>query len=110
MELVIHFDYDAAVIKPGDMRGLERHAAFLVENTDWRVRIEGHCDDRGSERYNLELGERRADAVRQMFLDKGIADSRMDVVSFGELRPATEGTSDDARAQNRRAVIIHLSR
>ena len=76
----------------------------------WRVRIEGHCDDRGSERYNLALGERRANAVRQIFLDQGIADSRMDVVSFGEERPAADGTSDDARAQNRRAVIIHLSR
>lgn len=110
MELAIHFDYDVATIMPEDMRVLERHAAFLVDNTGWRVRIEGHCDDRGSERYNLALGEQRANAVRQMFLDMGIADSRMDVISFGEERPAAEGTSDEARAQNRRAVIIHLSR
>ena len=109
-QLVIHFDYDVAVIRPEDMPDLNEHAAFLVENAGWRVRIEGHCDDRGSERYNLELGERRANAVRQMFLDKGIEDARMDVISFGEERPAAEGTSDDARAQNRRAVIIHLSR
>ena len=110
MELVVHFDYDIAVVRPEDMRALDQHAAFLVDNTGWRVRIEGHCDDRGSERYNLELGEQRANAVRQVFLDKGIADSRMDVISFGEERPAAEGTSDEARAQNRRAVIIHLSR
>lgn len=109
MELVIFFDYDAAILGPENMRALEQHASFLADNTDWRVRIEGHCDDRGSERYNLALGERRANAVRQMFLDKGIADSRMDVISFGEERPAADGTSDDARAQNRRAVIIHLS-
>ena len=109
MELIVYFDYDDAVIKPEGMPALERHAAFLVENTGWRVRIEGHCDDRGSERYNLELGQQRADAVRQMFLDRGVADSRMDVISFGEERPAAEGTSDGARAQNRRAVIIHLS-
>ena len=108
--MVIHFDYDSAVVRPAHMRALERHVTFLAENAGWRVRIEGHCDDRGSERYNLELGEQRANAVRQMFLDKGIADSRMDVVSFGEERPAAEGTSDEARAQNRRAVIIHLSR
>ena len=110
MEFVVHFDYDVAVVQPEDMRALESHAAFLAENTGWRVRIEGHCDDRGSERYNLALGEQRANAVRQVFRDKGIADSRMDVVSFGEERPAAEGTSDEARAQNRRAVIIHLSR
>ena len=110
MELVVYFDYDEAVISPEGMRALEQHAAFLVENTDWRVRIEGHCDDRGSERYNLALGEQRADAVRQMFLANGIADSRMDVISYGEERPAAEGTSDEARAQNRRAVIIHLKR
>lgn len=110
MELVVYFDYDAAVVRPEDMRALEQHAAFLVDNTGWRVRIEGHCDDRGSERYNLALGEQRANAVRQMFLDKGIADSRMDVISFGEERPAADGTDDDARAQNRRAVIIHLER
>ena len=110
MELVIHFDYDMAAIRAGDMSVLDRHARFLAENSDWRVRIEGHCDDRGSERYNLELGERRAQAVRQIFLDMGIADSRMDVISFGEERPAAEGYSDEARAQNRRAVIIHLSR
>lgn len=110
MELVIHFDYDAAVIRPEDMSALERHAAFLVENTGWRVRIEGHCDDRGSERYNLALGERRANAVRQMFFDKGISNSRMDVVSYGEERLAKEGTNEEARAANRRAVIIHLSR
>ena len=109
MEVVIHFDYDAASISPGDMARLERHATFLAENSGWRVRIEGHCDDRGSERYNLELGERRANAVREMFLDRGVADSRMDVVSYGEERPATDSTSEDARAQNRRAVIIHLS-
>ena len=110
MELVVHFDYDVAVVRPEDMPALERHAAFLVDNTGWRVRIEGHCDDRGSERYNLALGEQRAKAVQQMFMDRGIAASRMDVISFGEERPAAEGTSDDARAQNRRAVIIHLER
>lgn len=110
MELVIHFDYDLAVVRPEEMEALARHAAFLVDNAGWRVRIEGHCDDQGSERYNLALGERRANAVRQILLDKGVADSRMDVISFGEERPAAEGTSDAARAQNRRAVIIHLSR
>ena len=109
MELVIHFGYDLAVIQPGDMRALEQHATFLADHPEWRVRIEGHCDDRGSERYNLELGERRANAVRDVFLGKGIAGSRMDVISYGEDRPAAEGTSDDARAQNRRAVVIHLS-
>ncbi|MDE0659325.1 MAG: peptidoglycan-associated lipoprotein Pal [Gammaproteobacteria bacterium] len=110
MELVVYFDYDVADLKSTDMTTLGRHAKFLVENTGWRVRIEGHADDRGSERYNLALGERRANAVRQMFLDQGIADSRIDVVSFGEERPAAEGTTDKARAQNRRAVVIHLSR
>ena len=98
-----------ASIRPEDMAALGRHASFLMDNAGWRVLIEGHCDDRGSERYNLELGEQRANAVRQLFLDKGIADSRMDVISYGEERPAAEGTSDADRAQNRRAVIIHLS-
>ena len=110
MEVVVQFDYDMAVIHPQDMAVLERHVRFLLDNTDWRIRIEGHCDDRGSERYNLELGERRAEAVRSELLAKGIADSRMDVISYGESRPVAEGTAEQDRAQNRRAVVIYLTR
>ena len=109
MEVVVYFDYDQVNINPEGILVLGRHAQFLVENPTWRVRIEGHADDRGSDGYNLALGERRADAVRQMLLGQGIGDSRIDVISFGEDRPAVDGSSQDARAQNRRAVIIHLS-
>jgi len=109
MEVVVLFDYDMSIIKPAGLRKLAAHAEFLVENTGWRIRIEGHCDERGTNGYNLALGERRAMAVRDWFASKGVANSRMEVVSFGEERPVAEGSNEEAWAQNRRGVVVHLS-
>ena len=109
MELVVHFDFDEAVVRSGDMTTLDRHADFLVENPEWRVRIEGHADERGSDGYNLELGERRAQAVQARLASKGVAASRMDVVSFGESRPVASGSGETSWDRNRRVVVIHLN-
>ncbi len=105
---MVYFDYDMSIIKPVALADLEAHAEFLLENEQWRIRIEGHCDERGTKEYNLALGERRANAVRDWLLAKGVANSRMDVVSFGEERPAEEGSDEAAWSMNRRGVVIHL--
>ncbi len=110
VDVVILFDFDKANIKSSDMEILSRHANFLRDRDDWAIRIEGHCDVRGSNEYNLLLGERRANAVRDVLVSEGISNSRIEVVSFGEERPVAIGLDDTAYARNRRAVIVHLVR
>jgi peptidoglycan-associated lipoprotein len=72
------------------------------------VRLEGHADERGSREYNIGLGERRAQAVRRALMLQGVAESQLSTVSYGEERPVTTGSSDDAWAQNRRVEIIYI--
>ncbi len=108
--LVLLFDFDKAVVKAGALSLLTRHAKFLRENSDWRIRIEGHADDRGPEAYNLRLGDMRAKAVRDALISMGVSRTRIETISYGEQRPSSIGTSDRARARNRRSVIIYLTR
>ena len=83
---------------------------MLEKYSTVNIRIEGNCDERGSEEYNMALGQRRADAVRDYFINYGISSSRMTTVSYGEMRPATTGQNESAWAQNRRADIVITSR
>jgi peptidoglycan-associated lipoprotein len=101
---MIHFDYDRANVRPGDdAAALDAKVAILQANPNLRIRINGHCDDRGSDEYNLALGNRRAVAVKQYLVNKGIDASRIDTQSWGEERPAAMGSDESAWAQNRRA-------
>jgi peptidoglycan-associated lipoprotein len=100
---VIHFDYDQALVKPEDRPILDRKAAILKANPAVRIRISGHADDRGSDEYNLVLGNKRALAAKQYLIGLGIDGSRIDVTSFGEERPADPAENEAAWAQNRRA-------
>ncbi len=99
---VIHFDLDQDAIRPEDRPILDRKAAILSANPNLRIRVSGHADERGSDEYNLVLGNKRALAARNYLVAKGIAASRIDVTSYGEERPAAAGSSEESWAQNRR--------
>ncbi len=99
---MINFEFDRADIRQADQSTLDRKAAILAANSGVRVRISGHADDRGSDEYNLALGNRRAAAAKRYLENKGIDGGRMEVVSFGEERPLNPGADETAYAQNRR--------
>ncbi len=102
----IHFDFDRYEIRPGDARILERNAEILKAHPDVRIRIEGHCDERGTSEYNLALGERRAIAVRNYLVRLGIERERISIKSYGEERPLDPGKNESAWAKNRRAESV----
>jgi peptidoglycan-associated lipoprotein len=99
---MINFDYDQAVVRPPDQATLDRKAAILIANPGVKVRIAGHADERGSDEYNLALGNRRAAAAKRYLENKGVDASRIEVVSYGEERPLNPGHDETAYAQNRR--------
>ena len=99
---MINFDYDQATIRQNDETTLDRKAAVLSANPNVKLTISGHADERGSDEYNLALGNRRAAAAKRYLQNKGIDGSRMDVVSYGEERPLNPGHDESAYAQNRR--------
>jgi peptidoglycan-associated lipoprotein len=102
MTSMVHFDYDKSDIQSNDMTNLDRKAAILNANSGVRIRISGHADDRGSDEYNLALGNRRAAAAKRYLVSKGVADGRIDIVSYGEERPLATGADESSWAQNRR--------
>ena len=99
---MIHFDYDKAIIRGGDAAVLDQKVAILQTNSALRIRISGHCDERGSDEYNLALGNRRATAAKQYLVSHGIDASRIETVSYGEERPIAQGHDEESWAQNRR--------
>jgi peptidoglycan-associated lipoprotein len=98
----VYFDYDSAVLRSDATTTLKKNAETLRASADSAVTLEGHCDERGSEEYNLALGERRAEAVRKYLVDLGIPATSLNVVSFGEARPAVMGHDESAWKWNRR--------
>lgn len=105
LERTFYFAYDSSVLSPDDLAMLEIHASVLRENPGRSIVLEGHCDERGTREYNLALGERRADSVRNFLVSAGVPASRVETVSYGEERPENPGNSESAWAQNRRAII-----
>ena len=99
---MINFEYDQAAVRSSDQGTLDRKAAVLAANPNVRLQISGHADERGSDEYNLALGNRRAAAAKRYLENKGIDASRMEVVSYGEERPLNPGHDEAAYAQNRR--------
>lgn len=99
----IHFDYDRSNIRAGDAQILDTKVGILRANSALRVRISGHCDERGSDEYNLALGNRRAASTKQYLVNQGIAADRIEIVSYGEERPMAMGSNEEAWSQNRRA-------
>ena len=103
--ITIRFGFDSSVLDAGTRASVEEAASCLRGSTDF-VRVEGHCDDRGTTEYNLALGQRRADAVARYLVGLGVSPSRVQAVSFGEERPVNQGSGDAAWAENRRAEIV----
>jgi len=99
----VHFDYDQSDLRPEDRAILDAKIPILQANADVKIRVAGHTDERGSDEYNLALGQRRAAAVKRYLVDHGIADARIETISYGEERPVAQGSDETAYAQNRRA-------
>ncbi len=102
LALMIHFDYDKSNIRSDDMGALDQKVAILQANPDLRIRVGGHCDERGSDEYNLALGNRRAQAAKQYLVSHGIDAGRIETQSWGEERPMVDGHDESAWSQNRR--------
>ena len=102
----ILFDTDSYTVDDQDRIVLDAQAAWLQRNPNVRVTIEGHADERGTREYNLALGDRRANAAKNYLQGRGIAASRMSVISWGKERPEALGSDEGAWAQNRRAVTV----
>ena len=100
---IVFFEYDSDEITQNAEQKLDAKAAVLRANPGVRLRIEGHCDQRGSTEYNLALGQRRAEAVRAYLVNLGIDGSRLSTLSYGKERPLVEGEDPDSFARNRRA-------
>jgi peptidoglycan-associated lipoprotein len=99
----VYFGFDQYDLTEETRRVLQGNANVLQENRDFKVVIEGHCDERGTIDYNLALGEKRARAVRDYLVSLGLSPSRLRIVSYGEERPADPGHGESAWAKNRRA-------
>lgn len=101
----VYFDYDSFVVKDEFRPVVEGFAKFLGGNKAKKMLIEGHTDERGSREYNLALGQKRAEAVQKSMLLVGAVDGQLEAVSFGEERPAQQGSDEAAWAKNRRAEL-----
>ncbi len=102
----VYFDFDRAEVRGDAKRTLKANASAIRGNGSWRkVVVEGHCDERGSEEYNMALGERRADAVKRYLMDVGLPGSKITTVSYGESRPKVRGHDEHALQSNRRVAF-----
>ena len=100
----VYFEYDQSNIRSDSAETLRANAAMIKKNDDWgRIVVEGNTDERGSEEYNLALGERRATAVKRYLVDLGVSSDRLRTVSFGEATPAVPGHDESAYRYNRRS-------
>lgn len=106
---MIHFEYNRADIRPEDAQSLDQKVAIMQKNPGLRIQVAGNCDERGSQEYNLALGNRRANAAKQYLVSHGIDASRVETVSYGEERPIDPAKTEDAYAKNRRDEFVTLA-
>jgi peptidoglycan-associated lipoprotein len=102
----IYFDFDKAQVRPGDAKILEANAAWLKANPGYLLLIEGHCDERGTNEYNLALGDRRAKATMEFLATQGVTMDRMSTISYGEERPTCTSHDEACWAKNRRGQFL----
>ena len=102
----VFFAYDSSAISAKSADVLNTQVKWLKKHDEVNVVVQGYCDERGTREYNLALGERRANAVKQYLISKGVAANRISVISYGKERPAVLGNNEAAWAQNRRAVTV----
>ena len=98
----IYFDFDKSNLKQPAVAKLDNVADIMSKNADVKVRIEGHCDERGTSEYNLALGDRRANSAKKYLVDLGVSAERLSTISYGEEKPADPGHDEAAWAKNRR--------
>jgi peptidoglycan-associated lipoprotein len=111
LEETVYFAYDSSKLDAVAKKTLdEKVATVLKANKEAKVVIEGHCDERGTDQYNVVLGKSRADAVKKYLVNKGVKSSRIKTVSHGESRPVDSGHDEAAWAKNRRAVTISVAK
>jgi peptidoglycan-associated lipoprotein len=103
----IYYDYDAYSIKEEYQPLVEAHSRFLLEHKDYKVRIEGHCDERGSREYNLALGQRRADSVKRALNLLGVPAAQIETVSLGSEKPKATGHDEQSWTENRRSDLVY---
>jgi peptidoglycan-associated lipoprotein len=108
-QYTVHFDYDSSSLKPDEKPKIEAVAAQLKNNPTVALKVQGHCDERGTEEYNRSLGERRALAVREELIRMGIEPTRVDTASFGNDMPIATGHTEAAFKQNRRGEFVELT-
>jgi len=106
----IYFDFDRSFIKPEYRPILDTKAEFLKDNPEYSLRIEGNCDERGTNEYNLALGERRADSVKNYLVSLGVSPDNIETISYGEERPLAVGHNEDSWAQNRRDDFVIIEK
>ena len=103
----VFFDVDSFVVKSEFQPVVEAHGKYLASTKNRRIVVEGHTDERGGREYNLALGQKRAEAVKQRLMLLGATDSQIETVSFGKEKPRALGSNEEAWAQNRRADIVY---
>jgi peptidoglycan-associated lipoprotein len=102
----VYFDFDQSTLRQDARDALSRNAALLLKRAATRITIEGHCDDRGTDEYNLALGERRAKSVAAYLTNLGVKTGQLVTISFGEEKPAVQGETEAAWSKNRRAEFV----
>ena len=103
----VYFDFDSFVVKSEYQPVVEAHGKYLASTKNRRIAVEGHTDERGGREYNLALGQKRAEAVKQRLMLLGATDAQIETVSFGKEKPRAVGSNEEAWAQNRRADIVY---
>jgi len=104
----IHFEYDKSDILSEDEEILKNKAQYLAAYPDRKIQIEGHCDERGSNQYNLALGERRAHSTKVYLIGLGVKPEQLDTISYGEEKPVDSQSNENAWAKNRRSEFVRL--
>lgn len=106
----VFFEFDRSNVRPEFLPVIRAHAAYARANRTARIMLEGHTDERGSREYNLGLGERRGNSVRDLLLAEGAAANQIEVVSYGEERPVCRASNEACWERNRRAEIVYTAR
>ena len=104
----VHFDFDSTAVRPDDLQKVQIVAQHMIQNPKHKLMIEGHCDERGTEDYNVSLGERRALAVADELSRLGISQDRIRTTSYGEKVPVADGITEQSYAENRRGEFVLL--
>lgn len=106
----VFYEYNMSDIREDQIAALQNNARVLKQNADVSVLVEGHCDERGTDEYNLALGERRAQAAKEYLVSLGIPETRLNTISYGESRPFAPGHDEQSWSQNRRAHFVAVKK